>query len=122
MIEIETLEARRQRYVAYLTDAIRASATQPPQFGTGKPVSLDAFHALYGADPFYSWLGLDSDLLYTAHHAGAAMTSLYRKLGDGCQSLWRAIIRDQFGVADAQANWKYEIPKAGGKKTIRELV
>lgn len=121
MAESETIEARRERYVEYLTGAIRASATQPPQFGTGKPVSISEFRALYGADPFYSWLGLDSELLYTAHHAGAAMTSLYRKLGDGCQNLWRAIIRDQFGVDDEQAKWSYEIPKAGGRKTVREL-
>jgi len=49
------------------------------------------------------------------------MTSLYRKLGDGCQNLFRAIIRDQFRVDDHQARWAYEIPKAGGKKTTREL-
>lgn len=112
---------RAQRYLAYLTDAIKVSATQPPQFGTGKPVSLDQFRELYGSDPFYSWLGLDSEYLYTAHHAGAAMTSLYRKLGDGCQKLFRAIIRDEFGVDDEAAKWSYVIPKPGGKTTTREL-
>jgi hypothetical protein len=114
-------QERAERYLAYLTDAIRVSATQPPQFGTGKPVTFEQFKTLYGGDPFYSWLGLDSEYLYTAHHAGAAMTSLYRKLGDGCQNLFRAIIRDQFGVSDEQAKWSYTIPKPGGRKTTREL-
>lgn len=112
---------REERYLGYLLEAIRASAKKPPQLGTGRDVSLAEFKDLYGADPFYSWLGLDSDFLYTAHRAGAAMTSLYRRLGDGCQELWRAIIRDEFKVEDAQAKWTYSIPKEGGRETVREL-
>lgn len=112
---------REERYLGYLIEAIQASAKKPPQLGTGRNVSLVEFRELYGADPFYSWLGLDSDLLYTAHRAGAAMTSLYRRLGDGCQEFWRAIIRDEFGVDDAQAKWTYSIPKGHGAETLREL-
>jgi hypothetical protein len=48
------------------------------------------------------------------------MTSLYRKLGDGCQELWRAIIRDQFGVEDKAATWEYTVPTDRGprKRTL----
>lgn len=107
---------REQRYLGYLVDAIRAAARKPPQFGTGKDVSLDQFKRLYGEDAFYSWIGFDSDFLYAAHKAGSAMTSLYRKLGDGCQELWRALIRDQFGVGDKDATWDYTVPTSGGDR------
>lgn len=85
---VESESEREQRYVGYVLDAIRVAARKPPQFGTGRDVSLEEFKRLYGEDPFYAWIGFDSDLLYTAHRAGAAVTSLYRKLGDGCQELW----------------------------------
>ncbi len=112
----ETAAKRDKRYLNYLLDAVKAAARKPPQFGTGKDVSVDEFRRLYGDDPFYAWIGFDSDLLYAAHKAGAAMTSLYRKLGDGCQDLWRAIIRDQFGVADKDAKWEYTVPTAKGPR------
>lgn len=112
----ESSEQRDERYVTYLLGAIRQAARKPPQFGTGRDVSLAEFKALYGGDPFYAWIGFDSELLYTAHKAGAAMTSLYRKLGDGCQELWRAIIRDQFGVGDSDAKWEYTVPTARGPR------
>jgi hypothetical protein len=116
----ESRAEREKRYLAYLVDAIRVAARKPPQFGTGKDVSLDQFKRLYGDDPFYAWIGFDSDLLYTAHRAGSAMTSLYRKLGDGCQELWRSIIRDQFGVEDKDATWEYTVPTDRGprKRTL----
>lgn len=112
----ETSKQREERYLNYLLDSIRAAARKPPQFGTGRDVSLDEFKGLYGDDPFYSWIGFDSELLYAAHKAGSAMTSLYRKLGDGCQELWRAIIRDQYGVGDKDASWEYTVPTARGPR------
>jgi hypothetical protein len=116
----ESRQQREERYLNYLLDSIRVAARKPPQLGTRKDVSLEDFKRLYGADPFYAWIGFDSDLLYTAHKAGAAMTSLYRKLGDGCQDLWRAIIRDQFGVAEKDAKWEYTVPTDTGprKRTL----
>lgn len=120
MVANESVQQRETRYIDYLLDAIRAAAQKPPQFGTGRDVSLSDFTQLYGADPFYSWLGLDSELLYAAHKAGSAMTSFYRKLGDGCQELWRAIIREQFGVSEKQARWEYTIATDAGprKRTL----
>lgn len=112
----ETDAERDERYLNYLLDAVRAAARKPPQFGTGKGVSVDEFKQLYGDDPFYAWIGFDSDLLYAAHRASSAMTSLYRKLGDGCQDLWRAIIRDQFGVTDPDATWEYTVPTDKGPR------
>lgn len=114
--EDESRVERDERYLGYLIGSIRAAARKPPQFGTGRDVSLDEFRNLYGADAFYAWIGFDSELLYTAHRAGAAMTSLYRKLGDGCQEVWRAIIRDQFGVADIDATWEYTVPTTRGDR------
>jgi hypothetical protein len=112
----ESQTQREQRYLGYLVDAIRVAARKPPQFGTGRDVSLDEFRSLYGDDPFYAWIGFDSDLLYAAHKAGAAMTSLYRKLGDGCQELWRAIIRDQFAVENKDAMWEYTVATDRGPR------
>jgi hypothetical protein len=40
---------------------------------------------MYGADPFYHWVGLDSQLMYAAHKVAGGMTSIYRHLGIGCQ-------------------------------------
>jgi hypothetical protein len=34
---------------------------------------------MYGADPFCSWVGLDSPLMYAAHKAAGGMTSVYRQ-------------------------------------------
>ncbi|MCX6277959.1 MAG: hypothetical protein NT004_07665 [Bacteroidetes bacterium] len=39
-------------------------------------VSLSGFLKLYGSDPFYSWIGLDSSLMYAAHKAAGGMTSV----------------------------------------------
>jgi hypothetical protein len=112
----ESDSERTERYLGYLLDAIRSAARKAPQLGTGSDVSLADFERLYGKDPFYAWLGLDSELLYTAHRAASSMTSLYRRLGDGCQELWRAIIRDQFDVDDETARWDYTIPTEKGPR------
>jgi hypothetical protein len=94
-----------------------------PKFGQGNVelgLSLDQFHTLYGADPFYAWIGLDSPLMYAAHKAAGGMTSVYRQIGKGCEYLFREIIIDATGYRDRRtAEWSYSAKtQAGGDKTL----
>lgn len=79
-------------------------------------VDFSTFQKLYGADPFYSWLGLDSPLMYAAHKAAGGMTSVYRQIGIGCESLFRRILRDSLGISEEDAKWSYEIEVSDGRK------
>lgn len=84
--------------------------------------SLKEFLDLYGADPFYSWIGLDSPYLYSAHKAGGSMTSLYRQIGIGCERLFREIIYEKAQYSEyASAQWSYETMTKSGKKKILSL-
>lgn len=78
--------------------------------GTGHSVSLDEFKEIYGTDPFYHWMGLDSTLVYQAARGNSGMTSIYRQLGIGVERLYRQIIMDEFSLNEQQANWSYTIP------------
>lgn len=68
-----------QRYLNLLLDPLYACANYKPKFGTDEEegVSLDQFKSMYGQDPFYHWIGLDSELMYAAHKAVGGMTSTY---------------------------------------------
>lgn len=70
---------------------------------------------LYGADPFYRWIGLDSPLMYAAHKAAGGMTSIYRQLGIGCEWIFRSILQDTLGLTLTQASWTYSVPLPDGK-------
>ena len=50
------------RYTSLILDAMRVSANYQPRFGLGRRrgVSLNEFKALYGDDPLYSWMSLDT--------------------------------------------------------------
>lgn len=82
--------------------------------------SVDEFLTMYGQDPFYSWIGLDSPYMYAAHKAAGSMTSIYRQIGIGCERLFRQIIFEQTGYADySSALWSYDTTtKAGKTKTL----
>lgn len=96
-------------YVDTLLAGIRTIRDFKPQLGRGQGVSLEQFQEFYGADPLYHWVGFDSDLMYAAHRAGGAMTSLYRHLGSGCEHLFRAVIHDHLGLSEAQMKWEYVV-------------
>src|SRR5437588_11424511 len=81
-------------YIDQLLGVIRAIKDLKPMFGKGAGVSLDQFQVLYAADPLYHWVGFDSPLMYTAHRAGGAMTSLYRNLGTVCEHVFRQILNE----------------------------
>lgn len=72
-------------------------------------MDLAGFSALYGSDPLYHWMGLDSPLMFAAHKAAGGMTSVYRQLGIGCERLFRSVLRDELGLNEDQVKWSYEI-------------
>lgn len=104
------------RYFELLAGAMRTCADYRPKFGKGKKsgTTLDQFRELYGADPFYQWIGLDSPLMYAAHKAAGGMTSIYRQLGIGCQWVFSALLQDALGLTALDATWVYQVPKSGG--------
>ena len=101
-------------YREILLGPIRKSALYRPRMGNPAPIDLGAFQMAYSADPLYSWMGLDTPLMYAAHRAAGGMTSLYRQLGIGCERLWRQIIIDSFDVPEDRARWSYTTPTAAG--------
>jgi hypothetical protein len=98
-------------YLKRFLDPIKVCRRYKPKFGLGnreEGLNLDGFLSLYGADPFYSWIGLNSDLMYAAHKAAGGMTSVYRQLGKGCENLFRQIVVDCAAYEDPRnATWSY---------------
>jgi hypothetical protein len=112
-----------KKYVETFLEPIERSRLYKPKFGNAIQAdgyTLAQFHNLYGADPFYSWIGLNSDLMYAAHKAAGGMTSVYRQIGIGCERLFRKIIVDQTGYENASlATWSYSAKtRAGKSKTL----
>lgn len=58
-------------YLETILTPIRLCRNYQPKFGHGMGYTLGEFQALYRADPFYAWFGLDTALMYTAHRAAA---------------------------------------------------
>ncbi len=106
-----------QEYLDLLLKAIHVCADYRPNFGQGRRggLTVGQFTQLYGADPFYSWFGLDSPLIYTAHRVAGGMTSIYRQIGIGCQWVFNRILRDALGLREEDANWSYSLPIEGFK-------
>lgn len=109
-------------YLRIVLDPIQVCARYKPKFGQGAKgggLSLAEFRKLYQADPFYSWFGLDNPLMYSAHKAAGGMTSVYRQIGIGCESLFRRVLQDSLGLSESAVKWSYEVPKAsGGSRTL----
>jgi len=115
---VPTLEKQDQVYCKILIDAIHVSKEYRPRFGgqRKKGYALEEFKDLYGNDPFYSWMGLDSPLLYSAHRAAGGMTSIYRQIGIGCQRLFFEILIDYLGLTRDEASWSYEVQRPDGTR------
>lgn len=105
-------------YLKKFLDPLKVCKRYKPKMGQGGKeggVSLEQFLAMYGADAFYAWIGLDSELMYSAHKAAGGMTSVYRQIGKGCENLFREIIIDACGYTDPSfANWSYTTKTKGG--------
>jgi hypothetical protein len=94
-------------YLDIFLHGLRATRSYKPKLGTGSSVNVTEFALLYGSDPLYAWIGFDSHLMYAAHRASGAMTSLYRNLGTGCEHLFKALLKDELGLSDSQIKWEY---------------
>jgi hypothetical protein len=110
-------------YLKKFLDPLKVCKRYKPKMGQGnreEGINLEQFLAIYGADSFYAWIGLDSKLMYAAHKAAGGMTSVYRQIGKGCEHLFREIIINSCGYTDhAFANWSYKTKtKAGKEKTL----
>lgn len=104
-----TASGRDDRYVEIILAPLRKSADYLPKMGGSGEVDLEGFTGLYGADPLYHWMGLDSPLMFAAHKAAGGMTSIYRQLGIGSERLFRQVLRDQLALDADQVTWSYEI-------------
>ncbi len=114
--------ARDALYRELLLSPLRKCADYLPKMGGGDEVDLPAFKVLYGGDPLYRWVGLDSDLMFAAHKAAGGMTSVYRQLGIGCERLFREILRDELGLNAEQVKWSYEVlVEENGKPRVKVL-
>lgn len=115
--------AHDEAYRELLLEPLRKCANYLPKMGGGDEVDLPAFTTLYGADPLYHWMGLDTDAMFAAHKAAGGITSVYRQLGIGCERLFRAILRDNLGLSDEQVRWAYEaiVAAAGGGTKVKVL-
>lgn len=96
-----------------------------PHFGDNSKkdgFSVEEFLMMYGQDPFYSWIGLDSPYMYAAHKTAGSMTSVYRQIGIGCERLFRQIIFEQTGYINySSSQWSYDTTTRAGKKKILSL-
>ncbi len=108
-------------YLKILLDPLATCKHYKPKFGHGAGLSLAEFQSLYQADPFYTWFGLDSPLLYAAHRAGGGMTSVYRQIGIGCQRLIQRIFMDTLGLSTEEASWSYETTRRDGRRQVLSL-
>lgn len=110
-----------EEYCRIILTPLEVCRHYKPRFGHGEAMTLEEFRALYRSDPFYSWLGLDSPLLYAAHKAAGGMTSLYRQIGIGCQRLFQKVLMDTLALSEEQSKWSYEVIRSGGKKQTLSL-
>ena len=113
------------KYIDIFLAPIRKCKEYRPKFGESQNadgVSLEGFLELYASDLFYSWIGLDSRLMYAAHKAAGGMTSIYRQIGVGCEHLFREIIIDTTQYSDRNfAQWSYETQTQSRKTKILSL-
>lgn len=107
---------RDAHFMNQLLTPIRVCANYKPAFGSNRSSEIDlaGFQMLFGADPLYRWLGLDSPLMYAAHKAAGGMTSIYRQIGIGCERLVRSIIQDRLCLTEDRVNWAYEVSSGVG--------
>lgn len=115
----------QNRYVQVFLEPLYECLSYNPKFGHNNKeegFSLNDFLALYGSDPFYSWIGLDSPYMFTAHKAAGCMTSIYRQIGIGCERLFREILCDtaKYESYDS-AKWSYTTKTKAGKDKVLSL-
>ena len=114
-----------EKYVEIFMEPLYECLNYNPKFGHSSKeegYTLDEFLQLYGEDPFYSWIGLDSPYMFAAHKAAGCMTSIYRQIGIGCERLFRQIIFDSTGYEDySSTQWSYKTKTQAGKEKVLTL-
>jgi hypothetical protein len=112
-----------ERYLAIVRDAIAVCLDYKPKFGKrGKDgLTLERFQQLYQSDPFYSWFGLDSPLVYAAHKAAGGITSVYRQIGTAAEHVFRAVLQDTLGQSAEESNWSYTVPTTSERSRTLSL-
>jgi hypothetical protein len=107
-------------YLRKFLDPLKICKKYKPKFGQGNKESgleLNQFIELYNADPFYSWCGLNSSLMYSAHKAAGGMTSIYRQIGKGCENLFKEILIESLKYSDrAFVEWSYKTKTKADKE------
>lgn len=115
----------KEDYIEIFMEPLYECLNYNPKFGHStkeEGYTLDEFLQLYGEDPFYSWIGLNSPYLFVAHKAAGCMTSIYRQIGIGCERLFRQIIFDCTGYDDySSAQWSYKTKTQAGKEKVLTL-
>lgn len=112
-------------YLKKFLDPLKVCKRYKPKMGQGgkeEGVNLAQFLDLYGSDSFYSWIGLNSELMYSAHKAAGGMTSVYRQIGVGCESLFREILINSCEYTDPElARWSYKTKTKSNKDKVLSL-
>ena len=112
-----------EAYLRLILDALDVCRRYRPKFGKGRRsgFTLDEFRQLYQADPFYTWFGLDSPLVYSAHKAAGGITSVYRQIGIACERLIRQVFQDALGLTSEDAHWSYQVRGRRGRERTLSL-
>lgn len=121
MTSVPTLANSDDAYMELILEPIRRSGRYQPKFGSRNGLTLSQFQDRYRADPFYSWFGLDSPMMYAAHKAAGGMTSVYRQIGIGCERVFRQVIKDMLQLSDEDATWSYQATTSAGKTRTLSL-
>ena len=119
----EEMKRLEEKYLETFLSPLYVCADYLPAFGTSgnQGLSLSDFQKLYGADEFYSWIGLDSPLMYAAHKASGGITSIYRQIGIGAERLLREVIKDALSLEQEEVEWQYEYQKPNKQTAIHYL-
>jgi len=111
------------RLTEIFLEPVRKCYEYRPAFGLSRSdgVSYEDFNEIFGADPFYSLIGLASPSVYAAHKAAGGLTSVYRQLGIGAERLFRAILGQQLDLRDDQLMWAYDYAVTSSKSKTHTL-
>jgi hypothetical protein len=112
-----TINERDSKYLSIFLKRLEVCKQYRPRFGQGqlRGLSEQAFQELYGADPFYKWIGLDISLMYIAHRAAGGITSVYRQIGTACEEIFRQVVQDELGLDESQSRWAYTTTTSSGR-------
>jgi len=123
ILEQEMQNDMDDEYLALIRKNLEVCSHYCPKFGQGgkKGLSFDDFQQLYDNDPFYHWFGLSTPAFYSAHRVAGGITSVYRQIGLGMESVFRKILQDQLGQTEEESCWSYEIPDLAAGSKSRKL-